>query len=595
MPVMGISASPSHPDVAGDLGLAAARWVWLAALLSCGGALLFRALEPQTAGAAQTRLIRASLAVAGLAWLVWAAAQCAALAGANPAAWRSVMLHTDFGRAALLQLALLAACRAALSAPPWVAAPLALAAVAAQVAHLHGWAMETSPGRLTLAELAHVLAAAAWLGSLLPLRLGVREAAAAQNVALLRRYSRRATLFVLLLAGSAIVQGDVLLGGLPGIAGTPYGWVSVVKLALFAVLLGFAVRHRWRLPRRLSGTNPDAARRSLLRSLAWEALAGVAVIAAAALLSRLTPGMHAQPEWPFAWQPSLSAAQEDADIAHKSLLAGGGLALACLLILHAALRRRARWAALAAAIVLVSAAAPHLSPLFVPATATTFYRSPTGFAAAGIAEGATLYAGHCARCHAAAVPPAGPAMTQLRNHTDGALFGLLQHGITAADGTSAMPGFAALLTADERWQLIDFLRARNAGQRSATPGFWPQALRAPDLDADCADGSSISLASVRGRPVRLVFQSGAPLLPDSSVPPNPAVLTVLVLRPGAHEGTGGDCIASDPSVTAAYAVVTGLSPGELAGAEIQIGEDGTLRGLRRPPQPAASLALPAVN
>ena len=41
-------------------------------------------------------------------------------------------------------------------------------------------------------------------------------------------------------AASALVQGWVLVGGLPGLVGTPYGWVALAKLGLLAVLLGFA-------------------------------------------------------------------------------------------------------------------------------------------------------------------------------------------------------------------------------------------------------------------------------------------------------------------------------------------------------------------
>lgn len=119
--------------------------------------------------------------------------------------------------------------------------------------------------------------------------------------------------------------------------------------------------------------------------------------------------------------------------------------------------------------------------LFVPAYPTSFYRSPTAFAATSIMRGAALFPSNCAACHGAdgrgdgplaaklPVPPADLTASHLWAHPDGELFWWLANGIEAPDGQPAMPGFADKLPPDNRWALIDYVRANNAGFASGRP------------------------------------------------------------------------------------------------------------------------------
>ena len=562
---------------AARIGLAVVRACWLAGLLAAAGALLFRAMEPALPAAVSGRILRlilASLAFAGVAWLAWVALQAVVLVGpdhggwAHPATLVSAVRQTAFGRAAVVQLALLAAAALTLRLGRWLPALLALAATAAQVAHLHAWAMASSVA--IAAGLLHLLGAAGWLGGLLPLRIAVRHSPPALAAAAMRRFSRRAQWYVGLLAASALVQGWDLLGGLPGIVGTAYGWVAIAKLLLFAALLGFAIRHRWRLTPALARPEPGSVQRALVRSLGRQTFVGVLVIAAAALLGALPPGMHVQPVWPFALRPSLTGVQADAAVARAVLLAGAATLLALVLFGLAIASRILRWPALAAGTAILWFAVPHLSPLLARAYPTSFARSPTGFAATDIAEGAALYDAQCARCHAALAQTNAP---------DGDLFWWLSHGIPAANGHPAMPGFAGTLDEDARWQIIDVLRARAAGLTHAATSAWSPPMLAPDLDADCTGGRSLTLRDLRGKPVRLVFQAAAG--PSPAPLPGGAAVTVFVPRPDATEAAGGDCIAADPSVFAAYALVTGLPADQLAGAEVLIDAAGRLTAVQR--------------
>ena len=589
---------PPFP-IEGGPALAIARGVADATLLAAFGALLFRVLiappvlgrmERDVAAVADARLWRLawlSLLAAVLAAAVWIALQGVNL-GDTVAAVPLVLRATLFGHLLLLRLALLGAAALALARrrSPLAAAFAALfagAAVVTQVGLGHAASMYAGPSWLLFSEILHLLAAGAWLGGLLPLLVLV--AAAKPDAAALasRRFSLLGTVCVLVLAGTAAFQSFVLIGGLPGWVGTGYGLVALLKIALLVALLGFAARNRFRLTPALSDVAPAAAKCGLLRSIAGETSVGLLVVLAAGLLTSLPPAMHVQPLWPFPWRLSFEAAQEDPEFRAEVIRAGLALAGAAALLGLAAIARRVRWPAIAAAMVIVWFAVPHLDLLLADAYPTYYWHSPTGFASASIVQGTTLYPEHCAVCHGAEgrgngpaaktlpVPPADLTAAHLWMHSDGELFWWISHGIEAPEGGLAMPGFADVLSEDQRWALIDWTRAYNAGLAFAATGAWPVPLQAPGMEANCGDGRTVTLSDLRGQVVRLVF---------GTVPSAPSVLTILATSdPNARPGAGL-CVADDETVPQAYVVVTGISARDLPGTQILVDGQGWLRAVQ---------------
>jgi len=432
----------------------------------------------------------------------------------------------------------------------------------------------------------HLLAGAAWLGGLPPLLLVVTTAPEAA-LAACRRFSPLGVGCVLALAATAGWQGWALVGSLPGLIGTGYGLMALLKLGLFAALLGLAARHRLRLTPALAAGDPRAARR-LARSIGLEAGLGLAVVLAAGVLSGLPPGMHVQPLWPFAWRPSLATINEDADFRREVVAAGLALAGAvALLAMAALLRRRARWLAAAVALAVAWRAAPHLGLLLVEAYPTSFYRSPTGFGAIGIVAGAATFAARCAGCHGASgrgngpaaaglpVPPADLTAAHLWGHSDGTLYWWLSHGIETPEGVVAMPGFARLLSARQRWQVIDYVRAHNAGLALQSRGRWPAPVQGPGFQARCAEGREVALGDLRGRVVWVLI--GRPA--HRPVPP-PGVVAVIVSGSPAVRPGPGVCVAADRAVKLAYAIAAGLA-NEAQGAQFLLDAGGWLRDMQR--------------
>ena len=107
---------------------------------------------------------------------------------------------------------------------------------------------------------------------------------------------------------------------------------------------------------------------------------------------------------------------------------------------------RVRWPALALAVIIVALAIPHLDLLFVAAYPTSFFTSPTEFAATAIVHGGKLYAASCAGCHGSEgrgdgpvaklrpVVPADLTAEHLWAHSDGELFWYISHGFEAPEG-----------------------------------------------------------------------------------------------------------------------------------------------------------------
>jgi putative copper export protein/mono/diheme cytochrome c family protein len=607
----------------GGFGLALLRAGAVASLLSAFGTLVFGvAVAPRAfAGApaevtapawrALTRLCRISLLAAFACALAWLVAQAAQLADASAlpaalAATPAVLSRTVFGHLVAARLVALLVVLAALGRRPstwrWrVTTLLCGGVVCLHAGHSHAMAMYNGPSVLLASQVVHLLAAGVWLGGLLPLLLLVRLTPPRTAAAACRWFSPLGQWCIAGIVLSAIWQFCSLIGAAVALIGTAYGWMASLKTLLLVVLLGFAAVNRYRLAPALRGADPALARRDLVLSIALQTLAGLGTVLAAAVLSGLQPAMHVQSVWPFRVRPSLVAVAADASLARAAAEAGaaglGALGLAALGLA----RRRLRWPALAAAAMVGGMAASHAGVLFVPAFPTAFYRSPTGFAADSIADGTALFEDQCVRCHGAEgrgdgpdaralrIAPADLTSAHLWMHGDGDLFWYLIAGIEDPPGEAAMPGFAAVLGEEDRWSLIDYIRAHNAGLTYATTGRWSPPVLAPSFIAACNGDRAMWVGEPGGPAWRVVF-----LGPGQAAPPPLAGLAgepvVTIMIPPEHVmmwPTPTVCVASDPAIRAAYAVASGQPAARLAGQQAFIDRNGWLRAV------LAQGALPA--
>jgi hypothetical protein len=178
------------------------------------------------------------------------------------------------------------------------------------------------------------------------------------------------------------------------------------------------------------------------------------------------------------------------------------------------------------------------------------------------------------------VPPANLTADHLWMHSEGELFWYLSNGIDRPDGTQSMPGFAGQLSSERRWQLIDFLRARNAGEAARSTGTWPHPVPVPQFDADCADGRTIDMDDLRGRVLRFVAapaeEARAPAIPVSGA------TTIILAGKRPMKPQPDACVANAPETWAAFAIIAGTDPDSLAGTQLLADANGWLRQVWRP-------------
>ena len=592
--------------------VATLRGAHVTALASILGALMFILTvappamreareEVRCLSARLLRVARVSAVLALVSGILWLGLEAAVIAGADSVrmtlrALPVVALRTQFGQWLLLRLGLVLVLLLVLRprhANIVIATLLAAAGLAVQPVLGHAGAIGGSAGTtLIVSEIIHLLAAGAWLGGLLPLfiTIGVLPHGAAATAC--RYFTPIGLTAVLLLGGTAVVQVAEFIGGLSGLFGTGYGQIALAKLALFIVLLTLAALNRLALTERLAETKTGGARRQMRASIALEAVIGTIVIILAGFLASRTPATHEQPVWPFAWRPSL-AVMADPDLRREvigALVATGG---GCACLLTAIVWRRASWLAITAAIATFLFAIPHLDLLFVPAFPTSFFTSPTEFAATAIAHGAKLFSANCAVCHgpegrgdgpasrALPTPPADLTAEHFWAHRDGELYWYISHGIEAPDGSKAMPGFGGSLSNEAVWDLIDYLRANNAGGSMRTTSRWSHPVPVPQFDLACPDGSTIDLDDLRGHVLRILAGSGEEVAVP--IPPTGVSLTTIVLLKTRDPApTRGFCVASEPETWTAFAILSGIPSESLEGAQFLADQNSWLRTVWRP-------------
>jgi mono/diheme cytochrome c family protein len=303
---------------------------------------------------------------------------------------------------------------------------------------------------------------------------------------------------------------------------------------------------------------------------------------------------HGQPAWP--WTHRLSGENLLIDLGQARRLGLTLVAIAsALVVLAIALlwRRRRIWGVALAALLLVFAPWPEANVVLVPAYPTSLQQRPVGFTADSIAQGGALYATHCIACHgtdgrgqgplAATQPVWPPNLTGplLWRRADGDLLWHVMNGTRDRRGASTMPGFGKLLSDDDAWALIDFMKAQGAGESLRVAGLWTQPIGPPDVAVRCEGRPVRMLSSWRGQRVRIVAGGTAA---NAALPlEDPRLVTVLLrpshtapTRPSADAG----CVAGSPNAWAAFSLVAATP--RLAGTQFLVDRNGWLRARAEP-------------
>jgi putative copper resistance protein D len=280
--------------------------------------------------------------ISGAAWLVLTAAAMSDLSApqvfGDGVLW-TVLSQTVFGRDWLIRLVL--ACALAATLPSlltqqnhktrWI--ETAAAVLAAAFAGSLAWSGHAAGGLggeailHPAADVLHLIAAAAWVGALVPLIVLFAAAASADDASLTmaRTATARFSILGIVSVGTLLATGIVntyyLAGSVPALLHTDYGRLLLIKIVLFLAMVAIAAVNRLRLTPQLLQQASIAASRDALRQLrrnaATEVLAGAIVIAIVAALGTMPPAIHAAHQ-----HPTYGPVPADAAFVHIHLTEG---------------------------------------------------------------------------------------------------------------------------------------------------------------------------------------------------------------------------------------------------------------------------------
>jgi putative copper resistance protein D len=250
--------------------------------------------------------------ISGTAWLFYVAAQMADLplgqTLTDPAVW-TALTQTDFGNVWTVRL-VLAGVVAISFCPMSIGRPnearfLNILVAAGLVGTLawsgHAVGGTGLGGAVHLAsDILHLVAAAAWLGALLPLAVVLRvtmQSLDAKSIVIARdavlRFSTLGIASVSTLLATGIINSWMLVGSITALVGTNYGHLLLVKIALFFCMVAVAGINRLILTPRLMRAQSATAQFSVHQigtNSLIEVGVGAAILLVVGALGILQPG-----------------------------------------------------------------------------------------------------------------------------------------------------------------------------------------------------------------------------------------------------------------------------------------------------------------
>lgn len=215
-----------------------------------------------------------------------------------------VLLETEFGRLWIIRIGIAIplgvllywiGCprdRAVETRVMFLALPIGVLYVASLAWAGHAAAAQDPERQIHLvSDVVHLVAAAAWLGALPALIASARRESPEGIVDIARRFSQVGSASVAMLALSGIINAWFLIGSFRLLVETDYGRVLCAKIALFLLMVAFALVNRLRLTLRLSEPS-GRARDALRRNAIAETALGIGVLILVALLGTMVPAAH---------------------------------------------------------------------------------------------------------------------------------------------------------------------------------------------------------------------------------------------------------------------------------------------------------------
>lgn len=304
--------------------LIVARGVHVAASILIAGTITFKIVALRSAGSPfgddfrgfyrqLLRLAFAALAAALVSALLWFWLEVVNMSGSSlmnsfsSTAWRTVLLQTKFGQVWQARLGVMVLLFALIAlrlgedkprrARAFVVWLLSIVLLVSLAWISHAAAVSMQPLGI-FGDAVHLCAAGAWIGGLLPLAILLGRARASLTLTksaplVVQRFSTLSLYCVSVLILSGISNSWLLVGSIYALFTTIYGWLLVVKLAMFGVLLSLGAQNRFLVKTRFRKVPVDLdLLPQLRRNVIFEICLGAAVVAIVACLGVTPPARH---------------------------------------------------------------------------------------------------------------------------------------------------------------------------------------------------------------------------------------------------------------------------------------------------------------
>ncbi|MBK6958647.1 MAG: CopD family protein [Nitrosomonas sp.] len=369
----------------------------------------------------------------------------------------------------------------------------------------------------------HILFAGVWFGALpaflLILYSNHSEPSKPSNLTIanyLKKFSAIALPAMVLLVMTGLIVTDRLVETFyHTLVSSPYGWLLNTKLSILAIILviAFQARNKW-IPM-LSGGDAQQNSEGVIHLKKWvgiEFILALLLVLIATVLANTLPAKHMMIDnWPYPFRFSINATWDEPNVQE---MVWSGVVLFLVALGTVWLGAKNDWnrmkRILVPGLLGISSMAIALPPLAIEAYPETYLKPTVPFDAISISNGFQLFTEHCVNCHGpqgkgtgAVVDPDVRDPTDLlteqhtAKYTVGNVFHYLSHGIP---GTK-MPGFAASLSEEDRWDLINFLHALSRGFDARLLGTMivPESpvIASPVFNYSASDGSDGNLKDFR--------------------------------------------------------------------------------------------------
>ena len=387
----------------------------------------------------------------------------------------------------------------------------------------HSGAEEISFGSIAPYAL-HILLAGIWFGAL-PAFLFIvvnshREPDKKSyllNATYLKKFSAIALPVMLLVMATGLIAADRMVEGhYHALVSSSYGWLLNFKLAVLAIILiiAYQARYRW-LPVLSQVDDAEQIKEGAAHLRKWvsiEFILALLLVLLATILANTLPAKHAIIEnWPYPFRFSIDATWDEPKV-QEMFWSGAALFIVALVAIGLGIKNNwnRKKKILVPGVLAIGSMAIALPPLAIEAYPETYQKPSVPFDAISISNGSLLFAEHCASCHGPQGKGAGVILDpEVRDptdlltephtarHTVGNFFHWLSYGIP---GTS-MPGFAATLSEENRWDIVNYLHALSRGFDARLLGSMivPEnpAIASPVFNYSANDGSSGNLKDFR--------------------------------------------------------------------------------------------------